>query len=109
MQKNCEDEFDPLIFKAFARMMGVYPVGTLAALNSGEVGVVIENNPLPFFTYRPLLKLIVDARGRKYDGPVVDLAETDPRMKTFRRTIVKTLDPEKYHISVADVLIARVH
>ena len=109
MQKVCEDEFDPLIFKAFARMMGVYPVGTLAALNSGEVGVVIENNPLPSFTYRPLLKLITDAQGRKYDGPVVDLAETDPRTKMFRRTIVKTLDPEKYHIPVADVLIARVH
>ena len=89
--------------------MGVYPVGTLAALNSGEVGVVIENNPLPSFTYRPLLKLITDAQGRKYDGPVVDLAETDPRTKMFRRTIVKTLDPEKYHIPVADVLIARVH
>jgi len=109
MQKNCEDEFDPLIFKAFALMMGVYPVGTLAALNSAEVGVVIENNPLPFLTDRPLLKLIADAGGRKYDGPVVDLAETDPRTKTFRRTIVKTLDAEKYHIRVMDVLIARIH
>jgi HD-GYP domain-containing protein (c-di-GMP phosphodiesterase class II) len=109
MRKNCDDEFEPLIFKAFARMMGVFPVGTLAALNSGEVGVVIESNPLPSFTYRPLLKLIADALGRKYDGPVVDLAETDPQTKTFKRTIVKTLDPEKYHIPVADVLIARVH
>jgi HD-GYP domain-containing protein (c-di-GMP phosphodiesterase class II) len=109
MQKNCEDEFDPLIFKAFALMMGVYPVGTLAALDSGEVGVVIENNPLPFLTVRPLLKLIADTGGRKYNGPVVDLGETDPRTKTFRRTIVKTLDAEKYHIRTVDVLMARVH
>jgi HD-GYP domain-containing protein (c-di-GMP phosphodiesterase class II) len=108
MRQNCEVEFDPLIFKAFAQMMGVYPVGTLAALNSGEVGIAIENNPLPDHADRPLLKLIADPQGRKYDGPVVDLAETDPQTKAFRRTIVKTLDPEIYHIPVADILIARV-
>lgn len=108
MQKNCADEFDPLIFKAFSWMMGIYPVGTLAALDSGEVGVVIEKNPLPSFICRPLFKLIADAQGRKYDGPVVDLAEKDPQTKTFRRTIIMTLDPGKYQISVAEVLIAQV-
>ena len=108
MKRVCAEEFDPLLFKAFALMMGLYPVGTLAAMNSGEVGLVVENNPLPAFASRPMVKLITDQQGRKTDGPVVDLAEEDPQTKRFKRTIVKVLDPENYHIQVADYLMAAV-
>jgi len=108
MKKVCAEEFDPLLFRTFAHMMGVYPVGTLAALDSGEVGIVIENNPLPGFATRPLVKLITDREGRKIDGPNVDLAETDRRTGKYLRTVVKTLDPENYNIQVTDYLIARV-
>jgi len=108
MQKNCVEEFEPLLFKAFVQMMGVYPVGTLAAMNSGEVGIVVENNPLAAFAYRPMVKLITDEMGRKTDGPVIDVAEQAPRTKKFKRTIVKALDPEKYNIQVTDYLIAAV-
>ncbi len=44
-----EDEFDPLIFKAFASDDGRLPRGDARGLEqAAEVGVVIENNPLPF-------------------------------------------------------------
>ena len=108
MQKNCAEEFEPLLFKAFVQMMGVYPVGTLAAMNSGEVGIVVENNPLEAFAYQPMVKLITDQMGRKIDGPVIDMAEQDPQTKKFKRTIVKALDPEKYKIQVTDYLMATV-
>lgn len=108
MHKVCGEEFNPLLFKVFVQMMGVYPVGTLAALNSGEVGIVVENNPLVGFAYRPMVKLITDPMGRKVDGPVVDVAEQDPQTKKFKRTIVKALDPEKYRIQVTDYLMATV-
>jgi len=88
--------------------MGVYPVGTLAAMNSGEVGIVVENNPLPAFAYRPMVKLITDEMGRLTDGAVIDLAEQDPQTKKFKRTIVKGLDPEKYRLQVTDYLMAAV-
>ncbi|MBM3310152.1 MAG: HD domain-containing protein, partial [Candidatus Aminicenantes bacterium] len=107
MKKVCAEEFDPLLFKTFAQMMGIYPVGTLAALNTGEVAVVIENNPLPGFVGRPLVKLITDPEGRKKDGQAVDLAEVDRVTGCFKRTVVKTLDPEVYDIKVTDYLIAR--
>jgi len=108
MQKNCAEEFEPLLFKAFVQMMGVYPVGTLAAMNSGEVGIVVENNPLAAFAYRPMVKLISDPMGRKIDGPIIDVAEQDPQTKKFKRTIVKVLDPEKYNLKVTDYLMAAV-
>jgi len=108
MQANCAEEFDPLLFKAFVQMMGVYPVGTLAAMNSGEVGIVVENNPLATFAYRPMLKLITDEMGRLTDGAVIDLAEQDSQTKKFKRTIVKTLDPEKYRLQITDYLMAAI-
>jgi len=89
-------------------MMGIYPVGTLAAMNSGEVGIVVENNPMAAFAFRPRLKLITDETGRKIDGPVIDTAEQDPQTKKFKRTIVKVLDPEKYNIRVTDYLMDSV-
>lgn len=34
--------FDPVIFQAFVKTMGIYPVGSLVRLTSGRIGVVIE-------------------------------------------------------------------
>ncbi len=34
--------FDPVVFQAFVKSIGIYPVGTLVKLESGRLGVVIE-------------------------------------------------------------------
>jgi HD-GYP domain-containing protein (c-di-GMP phosphodiesterase class II) len=99
-------EFHPLLLREFVKMMGVYPVGTLVALNTGELGIVVENNPEPSLLLRPRTKLITDPHGNKLDGDIIDLSEADPATNRYRRTIVKTLDPEKYDIKVADYLLA---
>ena len=38
-------EFDPLVVKAFVNLMGLYPVGCLVSLDSGEVGTVVAADP----------------------------------------------------------------
>ncbi len=38
-------QFDPALFQAFVRSLGVYPVGTLVRLESGHLAVVIDQNP----------------------------------------------------------------
>lgn len=37
--------FDPTVFQAFVKSVGIYPVGTLVKLHSGRLAVVIEQSP----------------------------------------------------------------
>lgn len=107
MVSKSEEEFDPLLLKAFVAMIGVYPIGSFVALNTGELGIVFESNAQTSFVLRPKVKLITDPQGNRLNGPLVDLAAVDPRTKRFKRTIVKSLDPDKYGLKVSDFFLAR--
>ena len=47
MLEQSGTEFNPVILKAFVNMMGVFPIGTLVALTTGEIGIVHDLNPGP--------------------------------------------------------------
>jgi HD-GYP domain-containing protein (c-di-GMP phosphodiesterase class II) len=38
-------QFDPAIFQAFVKSIGIYPTGTLVRLQSGRLAVVVDQNP----------------------------------------------------------------
>ncbi|HSA96984.1 MAG TPA: HD domain-containing phosphohydrolase, partial [Acidobacteriota bacterium] len=42
MLEQAASEFNPVILKAFVNMMGVFPIGTLVALTTGELGIVLD-------------------------------------------------------------------
>ena len=98
-------EFDPVLLKAFINMIGVYPIGSLVVLDSGEVGVVVQPNSTAAFAKRPKVKLISDAHGAKLDGGIVDLAEPSETPGGFKRAILMSLDQEQYGIHVYDYLL----
>ena len=100
-------EFDSILMKVFANMMGAFPVGTLILLNTGEIGIVFELNMEPSFSSRPKVKLIADKDDNKIDGEIVDLAEVDSQSKKYKRTIVKSLDADHYEIQVSDYFLAQ--
>jgi HD-GYP domain-containing protein (c-di-GMP phosphodiesterase class II) len=106
MMRQSSKEFDPIILKVFSNMMGHYPVGTLVLMNSGEVGIVYEPNPDLTQQLLPKVKIIADEKGSKIDGDILDLAEQVPRTDKPKKTIVKSLDPEKYKIQVSDYFLA---
>jgi putative nucleotidyltransferase with HDIG domain len=100
-------EFHPVLLREFVKMMGVYPVGSLVALDTGEIAVVVENNSEIRVLLRPRVKIVAAAGGQRVDGETVDLGEANPETGAFVRTIVKTLDAEKYGVRVADYFLAR--
>jgi HD-GYP domain-containing protein (c-di-GMP phosphodiesterase class II) len=99
MLKKSGKIHDPVLLKLFINTVGVYPVGTLVQLNTGELGIVLRTNPREIL--RPQIKLILDSKGRKLDGEVINLAAQG---ETFKRDIVKVLSPTEYGINVSDLI-----
>ncbi len=108
MMEKVGTEFDPLLFKAFVGIIGPCPVGTFVLLDTGETGIAYETNPEPSLLLRPKIKLVSDEKGKKIDGPIVDLTEKDESLGNYLRTIVKTLNPEKFNIKIPDYFMAEV-
>ncbi|MEX8519526.1 MAG: HD-GYP domain-containing protein [Leptothrix sp. (in: b-proteobacteria)] len=66
--------FDPLIFQAFVKTVGIYPIGGLVRLQSGRLGVVLEQGLLSLLT--PKVKVFYSIQAKARIPPqVVDLAE----------------------------------
>ncbi|HVP90754.1 MAG TPA: HD-GYP domain-containing protein [Terriglobales bacterium] len=107
MLEQSGTEFNPAILKAFVNLMGVYPIGTMVALSTGELGIVADINPDAKLMLRPKVKLIADVGGNLVDGDTVDLSDRNPDTGKFPRTIVKVLDPTAYGIEVSDYFLAQ--
>jgi HD-GYP domain-containing protein (c-di-GMP phosphodiesterase class II) len=92
--------YDPILLKIFVGLVGIYPIGSLVLLDTHALGIVYKPNPEPKLMDRPIVILV--ARDEKGDAmkQIIDLTETDGRGR-FKRSIIKTLDPYKYHIDIA--------
>jgi HD-GYP domain-containing protein (c-di-GMP phosphodiesterase class II) len=92
--------YDPILLKIFIGLVGIYPIGSLVLLNTHDLGIVYKPHPEPKWMDRPTVILV--ARDEKGDAKkeVVDLTETDGK-EQFKRSVIKTLDPYKYHIDIA--------
>jgi hypothetical protein len=99
-------EFEPRLLRIFANMVGIYPIGSLVALDTGEIGIVTETHPDTAFLLRPKVKLITDNSGNKLFGETVGLTEKIPGTRDYKRSIVKPLDPHLYNVQVADYILA---
>jgi HD-GYP domain-containing protein (c-di-GMP phosphodiesterase class II) len=104
MMERSGVQLDPLLFKIFANIVGVYPIGTLVMMDTRELGLVFESNPNPEKLDRPKVILITDTAGRRVTGKTVDLAEQEPSGR-YKRTINKALDPKKYKINLAEYFL----
>jgi putative nucleotidyltransferase with HDIG domain len=104
MMERSGIQLDPLLFKIFANIIGVYPIGTLVMMDSKELGLVYESNPNPEKLDRPKVILITDATGKRVTSKTVDLSEKDPAGR-HKRSIIKALDPKKYNINLAEYFL----
>ena len=94
-------DFDPLVVKAFVNTMGLYPVGSLVRLDTGELAAVIAPARDPHHLDRPTVRIFADASGRPADG-IVDL--TEEAAGGFRRSILKLYQESEVGLRLEEYL-----
>ncbi|TXH88583.1 MAG: HD-GYP domain-containing protein [Rhodoferax sp.] len=98
MAEWSKGHFDPSIFQAFVKSLGIYPTGSLLRLASGKLGVVVEQSEKSLLT--PKVKVFFSTQSNMRIVPVlVDLSAPDCKEKIASRE-----DPEKWHFPDLDEL-----
>jgi putative nucleotidyltransferase with HDIG domain len=73
MAEWSKGHFDERIFQAFVKSIGIYPIGSLVRLESGRLGVVVEQAEKSLLT--PQVKVFFSTKAQAYLPPeIVDLA-----------------------------------
>ena len=101
LQAGAGKGFDPRVVRAFVRMMGLYPIGTLAELSTGEVGVVVRNHER--LLAHPTIKMILDATGSSCEPEERDLSERIGD-GDYRWTVRRTIDARELNIDMLSLL-----
>lgn len=77
-------QFDPELFNAFVRSLGVYPTGSLVRLQSQKLAVVVDQNPQVPTT--PVVKVFYSLRSQMHMPPErIDLAHPSCRDRIISR------------------------
>jgi hypothetical protein len=105
MRDNPKRGLDAVVVKAFSNLLGLYPVGTLVVLDTFELGIVHAANANPEMISRPIVRVVSDDKGNVlFPGHLIDLAAQN-ESGAFLRTIIKTADPMRYGIRIADYFV----
>ncbi len=100
LERYAGTRYDSDLVKVFTNVLGIYPLGTIVRLDSGELGVVFHVDPCA--PRRPLVKLVTVGGERIEDGELVDLGEK--KGEEFCRSIVGTEHPTEHGIDVPSFL-----
>lgn len=93
-----QGHFDPVVFKAFVKGVGIYPVGSLVKLHSGRLAVVVEQNPQSLVA--PKVKVFFSTKSNMpVSLQMLDLAGTNDK-------IVSREDPKAWGFPQLDQLWA---
>ena len=84
MAEWCTGHLDPVIFQAFVKSLGIYPIGSLVRLNSGRLGIVIDQTRSALL--QPSLKVFFSTRTSARIRPeIVNLSRPGCREKIVGR------------------------
>jgi putative nucleotidyltransferase with HDIG domain len=102
LRRSDGHEFDQHLVRRFTQLIGIYPVGNLVRLNTGEIAVVVLiHAPDP---RRPKVRVIVDRGGTRLDIPYdVNLWAGDSEDGT-PSTVVAPVDPAELNVDPLTLL-----
>lgn len=90
-------KFNPVLMEQFVQCVGLYPIGTLVEMASGEVGVVIQQNRVQ--RSRPKLLLMLDADKALIHGyKILDLRSPS----AAKQRIARALPHDAYGLAAYD-------
>jgi HD-GYP domain-containing protein (c-di-GMP phosphodiesterase class II) len=94
-------EFSESVVDQFIQCVGLYPVGTLVELNSGEVAVVIEQNRVRRMKPKVMVLLGPDKSPNRYP-PTLDLISEPMVNEELAYRIVRALPPGAHGIDARE-------
>jgi putative nucleotidyltransferase with HDIG domain len=97
--------FHPTLVKVFAQLSGLYPIGTVVELDTGELAVVVRPNSDDL--YRPSVRIVPRVLGTRVDPGEVQLSEKNS--KGFKRSIVRSIDPDEHGLQVPPLVSGAGH
>ncbi len=93
MAEWSKGHFDDVVFQAFVKSVGIYPIGSLVKLESGRIGVVVDQTEKSLLT--PKVKVFYSTKSNLRIPPeVLDLSS-----KTVGDKIAGREDPEKWNFT----------
>jgi HD-GYP domain-containing protein (c-di-GMP phosphodiesterase class II) len=97
-------QFSNELVDQLVQFMGMYPVSSLVELNTGEVGVVIQQNQVRRLL--PRLMLLLDNNKTRYTSPIIlNLLNSPPTPSGDPYKIVKSLAPDSYGLNPSDFYV----
>ena len=84
MAEWANGHFDERVFQAFVKSLGIYPIGSLVKLNSGRLGIVIEQSEKSLLA--PRVKVFYSTRSQARIKPeIIDLSRPNSADKIAGR------------------------
>ena len=98
------DLFDELLVEKFIQCVGIYPLGSIVELRTGQIGIVITSSPDARLF--PRIMLILDADGKPVEPPkMVNLALFREKLDTDDFEVKRLVDGERYDIDVRQYIL----
>lgn len=89
--------FDPEVTGAFLSNIAIYPIGSIVALSSGEIAIVVDNHR--HYPMQPVVRIILDSQRNKVTG----LQELDLAKKESMKIIQLLNEGTDYLPSIQEV------
>lgn len=98
MAEWSQGHFDPAVFQAFVKCVGIYPIGSLVRLKSERIGIVVDQISTSLLT--PKVKVFYSVKSKAR----IPVESIDLSSATVRDNIVAREDPAKWNFSNLNAL-----
>jgi len=92
-------QFEPILVEKFIECLGIYPIGSLVELRSGEGAVVIDSNKNS--RLKPRVTIVMDEQ--KHYRPPLIVDTSSQENDSAERTIKRVLDENDFPIDLGSV------